>query len=155
MNGVIKTVVFWMVIVVSAFLLWQVVKTNSTARPIPEISYSQFLTRVANGQVSRVIITGSLVSGYDGKGVIFRVVAPASQSAMLDALQQHGVEIWFKETREQGWPTWIANLAPLVLLAALWFFMIRQMQQMQRRRPGSDGTPTYIPPQESKPRFGP
>jgi ATP-dependent Zn protease len=71
---------------------------------------------------------------------------------MLDALQQHGVEVWFRETNAQGWTTWIANLAPLILLGALWFFMIRQMQ---RRRSGNDGTPTYIPPQDSKPRFGP
>jgi ATP-dependent Zn protease len=71
---------------------------------------------------------------------------------MLDALQQHGVEIWFRETPEQGWPNWILNLAPLVLLAALWFFMIRQMQ---KRRSGGDGPSSSTPPQESKPRFGP
>jgi cell division protease FtsH len=27
-----------------------------------------------------------------------------------------------------GWPSWLFNLAPIILLAALWFFMIRQMQ---------------------------
>jgi cell division protease FtsH len=27
-----------------------------------------------------------------------------------------------------SWPAWLINLAPLVLLGALWFFMIRQMQ---------------------------
>jgi cell division protease FtsH len=152
MNSVTKTVVFWMVIVVSAFLLWQVVKTNNPTRAIPEISYSKFMTMVANGQVSRVVITGSLVSGYDGKGGSFRVIAPTSQSAMLDALQQHGVEVWFKETNAQGWPRWILNLAPLILLGALWFFMIRQMQ---RRCAQSDGTPTHMPPQDPKTRFGP
>src|SRR5580700_101760 len=86
MNSVVRTVLFWAVIVVSAFLLWQVVRSGSSAQPVPEISHSDFLSRIASGQVGRVIIMG------------------------------------------QGWPNWILNLAPLILLAALWFFMIRQMQ---------------------------
>ena len=37
MNSTIKTVLFWAVIVVSAFLLWQVVKTGSNAQKEKEI----------------------------------------------------------------------------------------------------------------------
>ncbi len=147
-----KTTLFWLVIVVSAFLLWQVVKTGNTAQAVPEISYSDFSARVASGQVSKVTIAGGVVRGSGANGSSFRVIAPSNQAAMLEALQQHGVEIWFKETTEQGWSTWLLNLAPLVLLGALWFFMIRQMQK--RRSPG-DGPPSSMPPQDSKPRFGP
>jgi cell division protease FtsH len=147
-----KTALFWLVIGVSALLLWQVVKTGNTAQAVPEISYSDFSARVASGQVSKVTIAGSVVRGYDAKGGSFRVIVPSNQSAVLEALQQHGVEIWFRETTEQGWPSWILNLAPLVLLGALWFFMIRQMQ---RRRSAGDGPSSYTPPQEPKPHFGP
>jgi cell division protease FtsH len=146
-----RTALFWLVIVVSAFLLWQVVKAGGNAQAVPEISYTEFLARVASGQVSKVTIAGSVVRGSSANGS-FRVIAPSSQAAMLDALQQHGVEIWFKEAPEQSWPTWILNLLPLVLLGALWFFMIRQMQ---RRRSGGDGPSNPMPPQEAKPRFGP
>lgn len=156
MNNVVKPVIFWTVIVVSAILLWQVVKSGNSAQVAPEISYSDFLARVAKDQVSRVTIAGSVVRGTDAKGSPFRVIAPANQSAMLDILQQHGVDIWFKEAAEQGWPSWILNLAPLLLLGALWFFMIRQMQirQMQIRRTGAQGQTTYMPPQETDTRFG-
>ena len=71
---------------------------------------------------------------------------------MLEALQQHGVDIWFKEGTEQGWPNWLLNLAPLYLLGALWFLMILPMQ---RRRSGTDGPSAYTPPQDLKTRFGP
>ena len=152
MNKGMKASVFWMVIVVSAFLLWQTVKSGGSAQAIPEISYSDFLARIASGQVSSVTIGGNVVRGLDAKGRSFRVIAPATQTPMLDALQQHGVEIWFKETPDQGWPSWILNLAPLILLGALWFFMIRQMQ---RKRSTGDAPSSSIPPQESKPRFGP
>jgi cell division protease FtsH len=33
-----------------------------------------------------------------------------------------------KDASGGGWPSWLFNLAPIILLAALWFFMIRQMQ---------------------------
>jgi cell division protease FtsH len=152
MNRVTKTLVFWMVIVVSASLLWQTVKSGSTAHLVSVISYSNFLTRIANGQVISVTIAGSEVNGVDTKGVSFRVIAPANQTAMLDALQQHGVDIWFKETTEQTWPNWMLNLAPLILLGALWFFMVRQMKT--RRPVVGDGPRGFTPPQETNSRFG-
>jgi cell division protease FtsH len=153
MNSTVKTVVFWAVIVLSATLLWQVMRTGSAAQAVPEISYTEFLARVANGQVSKVTIAGNVVRGFDAKGGgNFRVVAPPNQAAMLDALQQHGVETWFKETADQTWPGWILNLLPLVLLGAVWLFMIRQMQT---RRLGGDRPPGSASPQDSKTRFGP
>jgi ATP-dependent Zn protease len=84
-GGTAKTVLFWLVIVVSAYLLWQVVKANPANQNTPEISYSRFLAQVAEGQVTRVTIAGSVVRGYDSKGGSFRVIAPQNQSAMLDA----------------------------------------------------------------------
>jgi len=152
MNPAMKAVIFWAVIVVSALLLWQVVRTGSQGGAVPEISYSRFLAQVADGQVSKVTIAGNVVRGIDAKGDTFRVIVPANQTAMMDALQQHKVEIWFREAPEQGWPNWILNLAPLVLLGALWFFMIRQM----RRRPWPpQGTSGADSSQGSQPRFGP
>jgi|ERR1035438_1123934 cell division protease FtsH len=152
MNKSIKTLAFWAVIVVSAFLLWQTVKARPGGQPVPEISYSQFVSQVADGKVGKVTIAGSVVRGYDTKGGSFRVIVPSNQTALLVDLQQHGVEVWFKEATEQTWPGWIMNLAPLVLLAALWFFMIRQMQS---RRSSGDRPSAYPPTQESKTRFGP
>lgn len=152
MNSALKTVVFWIVIVFSAFLLWQTVKSGSTAQAVPEISYSAFMAKVTSGEVGSVTIAGNVARGIDAKGGSFRVVVPTNKTAMLETLQQHGVNVWFKETSEQSWPSWILNLMPLVLLAALWFFMIRQMQK--RRLGGNESAgPTSAP--NPNPRFGP
>jgi cell division protease FtsH len=90
MNTAAKTVIFWIVIMVSAFLLWQTVKSRGPAQAIPEISYSDFLARVAGGQVSKVTIAGNVVRGSEANGGSFRVVVPSNQFAVLQALQQHG-----------------------------------------------------------------
>jgi cell division protease FtsH len=143
MNSVVKAVVFWIVIVVSAFLLWQTVKSKGPAQKARVISYSDFLTRVAKGQISRVIIAGTVVRGLDTQDGNLRVIAPANQTAMLEALQAHAVDIWFQETSDQAWPSWLLNLAPLILLAALWFFTIRRLgvRELLRHRAISPRNP--------------
>lgn len=129
MNKSLKTVIFWTVIVLSAFLLWQSVRNNRPDQGVTEISYSAFLAKVTDGEVGRVVITGSDVRVQDGKGGTFRVVVPAAvQPTMIDRLTKTNVEIWFRDAAEGNWSSWIMNLAPLALLAALWFFMIRQMR---------------------------
>jgi ATP-dependent Zn protease len=125
-----KTIVFWIVIVFSAFLLWQVVRTGSSAPAEPEVSYSTFLARVAGGEVQKVTITCNLVRAVDGKGGIFLVTAPSNHATMLEVLQQHGVEIWFRDS--PGWPTWALYVIPLLLLAALWVVVLSQRQRIRR-----------------------
>jgi cell division protease FtsH len=146
-----KTATFWLVIVVSSFLLWQVVRSQS-AQTIPEISYSDFLARVVSGKVSKVTIAGSVVQGSDANGGSFRVIAPSNQSVMVESLQQHGVEIRFKETAEQGWPSVLLNLVPVFVIAVVWFYLIRQKR---KSRSTGEGPSSSLPPQESKTRFGP
>jgi cell division protease FtsH len=47
---------------------------------------------------------------------------------MIKILRDKGVNITVKDASGGGWLTWLLNLAPIILLAALWIFMIRQMQ---------------------------
>jgi len=49
MNARLKTLIFWTVILFSAVTLWQIVRTNSSTKAAPEISYSQFLSEVNAG----------------------------------------------------------------------------------------------------------
>lgn len=133
----VKTMVFWLVIMASAFVLWQVVRTGGTTPHTPEISYSRFVSQVADGQISKVTITCNLVQGYDIKGGSFLVVAPPNQAAMLETLQQHGVEIWFRDST--NWPNWVLYLVPLILLVVLWIVMMRQIRRIGRLESAAKG----------------
>src|SRR5579864_8255365 len=70
-------------------------------------------------------------------GGAFRVIVPASQEQMLEALRQKQVEVWYADKPDQSLANWLMNLAPLALLAALWFFMIRQMRSRSNARAGA------------------
>ena len=128
MNSTVKTVVFWLVILLSAFLLWQVVKGANAGQKEKEVNFTQFMSDVDQGNVKEVTITGMEVRGkYRNDNSGFHTTAPANYPEMIDRLQQKNVTINFRDINSGSW-TWLINLAPLVLLAALWFFMIRQMQ---------------------------
>ena len=84
MNSTVKTVVFWLVIVLSAFLLWQVVKAGSTGQKEKEVNFSQFMTDVDQGNVREVEIIGMEVRGKyrnDNSGV--HTTVPANYPDMI------------------------------------------------------------------------
>jgi cell division protease FtsH len=128
-NSTVKTILFWVVIVLSCVLLWQVVKAGGNSAKDTEINFSEFASQVNQGNVSEVTITGTDVRGKyraDKKG--FHTTVPANYPDMIKQLQDKNVVITVKDAQSGNWPTWLLQIAPLVLFGALWFIMIRQMQ---------------------------
>jgi cell division protease FtsH len=136
MNTTAKTLVFWMVILISAIVLWQVVKSSNSSQPAPEISYSKFLSQVNAGNVAAVKISKTRADGTFREGGSFRVFLPESQEQLLATLQAKDVEVWYAESQEGAW-SWLTNLAPLLLLAVLWYWMIRRMNTFYKARANS------------------
>src|SRR5256884_2544094 len=94
-----------------------------------EINFSQFMTDVDQGNIKEVTLTGVEVHGkYRNDNSVFHTTVPQNYPDMIKTLRDKSVNITIKDISNGSWPTWLLNLAPLILLAALWFFMIRQMQ---------------------------
>jgi len=128
-NSTVKTVVFWLVIVLSGVLLWQVVKGANSGAKERDITFSEFLSQVDQGNVSEVTIIGQEVRGkFKNDKASFHTIIMAGYTDMIKELRDKGVNITVKDAQGGGWPTWLLNLAPFILLGALWFIMIRQMQ---------------------------
>ena len=128
MNSTVKTIVFWLVIVLAGVLLWQVVKGANSGAKEREINYSEFMSQVDQNNVSEVTVLGSDVRGkFKNDKTAFHVVVPPNYSEMYKPMRDHGVNITVKDSNGGSY-TWLINLLPFVLLGALWFIMIRQMQ---------------------------
>ncbi len=128
MNSTVKTVVFWLVIVLAGVLLWQVVKGANAGAKEREINYSEFMSQVDQNNVSEVTVLGTDVHGkFKSDKATFHVIVPPNYSEMYKPMRDHGVNITVKDAAGGSY-TWLINLLPFALLAALWFIMIRQMQ---------------------------
>ena len=129
MNSTVKQVVFWVVILLSGVLLWSVVKNNSTGVKEREVNFSQFLSEVDQGKIKDVTVYGPEVRGdYNNEKAGFHTTVPANYTDMYKSLRDKGVNITVKDVSGGGWPSWLFQMLPLVVILGLWFFMIRQMQ---------------------------
>jgi cell division protease FtsH len=130
-NSTVKTVLFWLLIVVSAVLLWEVVKGARDGQKDQELNSSSFINDVDQGKIRELTVNGMEVRGKltDGNG--FHTTMPTNYFTpeMLNSLQSKGVNINFRDVNSSSLPLQLLGTwAPLILLGALWFFMIRQMQ---------------------------
>ena len=131
MNSTVKTVLFWLLIGVSALLLWEVVKSARDGQKDQELSVTQFMGDIDQNNVRDLEVNGMEVRGHHRDGSQFHTTAPSNYFTpeMLKSLQAKGVGIKFRDINSGSIPlTLLGTWAPLILLGALWFFMIRQMQ---------------------------
>jgi cell division protease FtsH len=128
-NSTVKTIIFWVFIFACLVLLWQVFQKSSGGGKDQEISFSQFMDKAGEGQVSDVSVTGSEVRGHlKADKSAFHTIVPPNYPDMYKALQENKVQITVKDTQGTGWLNILLQLSPILILGAIWFFMIRQMQ---------------------------
>ncbi|MGO9210792.1 MAG: ATP-dependent zinc metalloprotease FtsH [Terriglobales bacterium] len=128
MNSTVKTILFWLVIVLSCVLLWQVVKASGNGAKDKSIIFSEFMSQVNQGNVADATLTGTEVTGhYRNDKTGFHTTVPANYPDMIKQLQDKSVSITVRDP-QSNWPSWLFQILPLVLFGALWFIMIRQMQ---------------------------
>ena len=131
MNSTVKTVLFWLLIGVSALLLWEVVKSARDGQKDAELNVTTFMGDLDSGNVRELTVNGMEVRGKHRDGSAFHTTAPTNYFTpeMLKNLQSKGVNITFRDANSGSLPLQLLGTwAPLILLGALWFFMIRQMQ---------------------------
>ncbi len=129
MNSTVKTVLFWLLIGVSALLLWEVVKSARDGQKDKEKNFTEFMADVEKGNVHDVAVDGMQVKGKLNDGSGFHTTVPANYPDMIKSLHDKGVQMSFHDVNSGSLPLQLLGTwAPLILLGALWFFMIRQMQ---------------------------
>ena len=126
MNTFSKNLTLWIVISLMMILLFQIFKKET--RQTGQLSYSQFLTMVEQGEVSRVTIQGDKISGISNQGQSFRTFAPKDLE-LIKILRNKGIEITARPDETSPWyMTVLVSWFPMLLLIAVWIFFMRQMQ---------------------------
>jgi cell division protease FtsH len=128
LNSTLKSLVFWMVLVVVGVIVW-----NLSTRFQPNYkaqSFSEFMGAVESGTVARVTITGNEITGTM-KGVDdanFRTYAPPQYEGLANKLIERGVVVTAKEPTTSPWTALLYSWAPILLMIGFWIFFMRQMQ---------------------------
>jgi len=130
-SSTLKSLLFWMTLVVVLALIWQfagLLQTTGT-----RISFSEFLTKVDQKEVQEVTFIGNQLRGKyvglatDGASRNFTTHMPPSYEGLVNRLMQLGVVVSSERETAGTW-TQVLSWAPILLIVAFWIFMMRQMQ---------------------------
>ena len=126
MNSTTRSLLFWMVLVVVVFLVWNL---SSQFRPgDTPVSFSEFVRWVNTGQVDRVELTGNEIIGTSSSGEQFRTYAPPQYEGLANLLIDRDVVVEAREAAASPWATLLYSWAPILLIIGFWVFFMRQVQ---------------------------
>ncbi len=125
-NGAFRGIILWITIIVFFILMYNLFYTPQKRKM--ELSYSEFLEKVKDGDVKSVIIKGADIEGLTKDGNQFHTYAP-NDPQLIEYLRKYNVEITAKPQPEEPlWKSILIGWAPMLLLIAVWIFFMRQMQ---------------------------
>jgi len=129
-NSSVKTIMFWVLILICLMLLWGVVTKSASMTKEAEYSYSDLYDKVQNNQVQDAAIQGSELRGHlkASPKDEFHTTLPSNYEDLLKAMIGSKVYFSIKEPQNSILIPLLVNIGPFVLLIAIWFFMLRQMQ---------------------------
>ena len=129
-NSSVKTIMFWVFILICLMLLWGVVEKSANMGKEPEYSYSDLFDKVQNNQVLDATIQGDELHGHlkTSPKDEFHTTLPTNYDDLLKAMIAAKVNFSIKEPQNNVLIPLLINVGPFVLLIAVWFFMLRQMQ---------------------------
>ena len=132
MNSTVKTIIFWVFILVCLMMLYMVVQRGAGMGSKPtEIGYSDLLDKIEAGQVQDATIQGEEVHGHlkGAKDEFHTTISSNLVDSLTKELRAAKVNTNIKPPQNNGLLLQLLfNVGPFVLLGAIWFFMLRQMQ---------------------------
>jgi cell division protease FtsH len=132
LNSTLKSLLFWMVLIVVGVLIWNF--SNFAQRSENPMQFSVFLTHLEKNEIQSVTMTGNEITGVlttavSGDGTTkFKTYAPPQFEALANRLAEKNVQITAKPETTSPWATLLYSWAPILLMIGFWLFIMRQMQ---------------------------
>jgi cell division protease FtsH len=127
LNSTLKSLLFWIVLVVVGVLIWNF--STKLQQHERTATFSEFMSAADAGTVESVTITGQEIVGVSkGTHETFHTYAPAQYDGLANKLIDKGVIVKAKEPTASPWASLLYSWAPVLLMIGFWIFFMRQMQ---------------------------
>jgi cell division protease FtsH len=125
-NSTTKSLVFWMALMLVGVLVWNFSTSFQTVSQVE--NFSVFMSQVDSGQVTKVTLAGNEITYTTQGDETLRTYAPPQYEGLANELIQQNVEVSAREPTASPWGMILYSWLPLLLMAGLWIFFMRQMQ---------------------------
>ena len=127
MNSTLKSLVFWMALVVVGVLVWNFSTKFQTSQQALELQRVHGLgRRAARSTGSPSPATRSPASTRPSEN--FRTYAPPQYEGLANKLIERNVVVSAREPATSPWAALLYSWAPILLMIGFWIFFMRQMQ---------------------------
>jgi cell division protease FtsH len=129
LNSTVRQIIFWIVIIFGALLLYKIVYMGGGAKEVP-LDYSVFMDKINQKQVSKATIKDTQITGELTTHDNFKtdLSNPTVQANVAEKLRESGATVTFESGSSNMWLLNVLSYGPLLLFIGLWIFMMRQMQ---------------------------
>ena len=125
MNSTLKSLLFWMILVAAAALVWNFSNLPTGQQPR---RFSEFMGMVDNGEVAEVTIAGNEITGTTTANESFRTYAPPQYEGLANQLLDRNIDVQAREPAASPWTAILFSWAPILLMIGFFVFFMRQMQ---------------------------
>ncbi len=129
MNNFGRNLALWIIIGVLLVALFNLFQGSTTRTGYKTLAFSDFLTKVDNGEVREVTIQGNTINGKANDGQAFTTFAP-NDPTLVQRLTESNVRISAAPPEEgmSGLLGILISWFPMLLFIGVWIFFMRQMQ---------------------------
>lgn len=126
MNNIVKNIFIWLIVAIILMTVFN--QFGSRSGGDGSVVYSDFISQVKSGDISKVVIDGRVLHGESRDGRKFTTYAPPDPWLVSDLLKNN-VVIEAKPEEEQSLlMSMFMSWFPMILLIGVWIFFMRQMQ---------------------------
>ncbi|QUD87133.1 ATP-dependent zinc metalloprotease FtsH [Phenylobacterium montanum] len=123
----LRNLAIWAFIIIVAVALFGIMQT--TGKPASEeVTYSQLLHQVDAGHVKQATIKGDQVEAEVGNSHTITATTPENQDELVKKLETAQADIRVKPIGGNPVVSILVQLLPILLIAGVWIFFMRQMQ---------------------------
>ncbi len=126
MNRTLRSITFWLLLVLIAVSLVNLFEANRT--PLVTLTYTQFLEHLEQNEIAKVTIVQQEATGEFTDGRQFTCILP-EDPALYEKIRASGAEIGFKLPPQPSLlATLLTTLGPVLLVIIAFFFIMQQTQ---------------------------
>ncbi len=132
MNSTVRQIIFWVVIIGGAILLYRFFSNTPGQQPVP-LAYNELMTKVENNEVATAMIEREKVTGKlaSNQSYITKIGGEESANTIAENMRKSSGKIrveYDNSTTSGMWVQALIMYSPFILIIAIWIFMLRQMQ---------------------------
>ena len=125
--GNARNIAFWVVLLLLVLALFNLFSGSQATTSGRDLSYSEFMTKVNDGEVTSVLLDGERVVIKANDGNTYVAIKPEGEE-VAGPLIAKGVGVAVKSQEQSGIFSLISLWLPFLVLIGIWIFFMNRMQ---------------------------